>query len=210
MPVYILSDKKVEGALNLPVIKIEFLNQEISLEPFDAFIITSKNGVKAIDKIFPSWKDFPCFVVGDVTAKIVEELGGKVMHRSVDGNGRSLCDDIYKNYSNLKFIYPSPKVAAFDVKGFLSSHSISVVQIVVYETVCSDEVFEAPPSDSVIIFSSPSTIECFFKKFAWKESYRAVVIGKTTAKQMPSGVAFAVSDKQSLKSAVELSKKLVL
>jgi len=40
--VYILSDKKVEGAINLPVFEIEFIPQDIDLKSYDAIIFTSK------------------------------------------------------------------------------------------------------------------------------------------------------------------------
>ena len=209
MAIYILSDKRVEGATNLPVIKIEYLNPTIPTECFDAIIFTSKNGVKAIDKIFPDWKNLPTFVVGDATASEVLKLGGKVLLQSREGNGSSLCDDIYKDYPDYCFLYPSPKITAFDIRGFLESKSVRVEQIVMYETLCNAECLISPEENSIIIFSSPSTIECFFKKFTWSDNYKAIVIGKTTASHMPTSIPYEISSEHSLKSAVELAKRIV-
>ena len=47
--IYILSDKKVNGAKNLPVFVINYIKQNINFEKYDALIFTSKNGIYSIN-----------------------------------------------------------------------------------------------------------------------------------------------------------------
>ena len=76
--IYILSDKKVEGAINLPVIDIEYINQSIDMQNYDALIFTSKNAVKAMDSLGTQWKSLPSYVIAPQTAKILKSLGGNL------------------------------------------------------------------------------------------------------------------------------------
>ena len=61
-----------------------------------------------------------------------------------------------------------------------------------------------------IIFSSPSSVECFFKNYTWDESYKAVVIGKTTAKYLPSNVEYIISKETSIDVCIKLAKKWII
>jgi len=76
--IYILSDKKVDGAKNLPVFDIEYIEENISFEDYDALIFTSKNAIFAIDSFCESWKFLPSYVIAPQTAKILKKLGGKL------------------------------------------------------------------------------------------------------------------------------------
>ena len=54
-----------------------------------------------------------------------------------------------------------------------------------YNTKCKQKINKIPEKNSIIIFSSPSTIKCFLNNFKWDSSYKAISIGKTTAKYFP-------------------------
>ena len=66
-----------------------------------------------------------------------------------------------------------------------------------------------PQKDAIIIFTSPSTVECFFKNFVWDESYKAVVIGKTTQKYLPENIEIHIADKPLITSAIEKAFSLI-
>ena len=51
LPIYILTEEKYENIKNYPVIKINFLSPFFSFENINYLIFTSKNGVRAIDKL---------------------------------------------------------------------------------------------------------------------------------------------------------------
>ena len=87
--------------------------------------------------------------------------------------------------------------------GILKEHHIECDYIPVYQTVCHEYKHKIKlPLDSIIIFSSPSTIECFFKKVEWDKSFTAISIGRTTAKYFPDFVKPLISDNTSLESCV--------
>ena len=54
--IYLLNDKQVKGAINLPVIKIKYIDQDINFKEYDALIITSKYALTSIDSFTSIWK----------------------------------------------------------------------------------------------------------------------------------------------------------
>ena len=116
--------------------------------------------------------------------------------------------EITKRYRFLRFLYPRAKTIASNLPDILRSKGSDITEVVVYETVCSDEALEVPEDGSVIIFSSPSTVKCFYERFGWRESYRCVAIGKTTANAVEFTTDISIPPEQTLKSAVALASRL--
>lgn len=207
-PVYLLSSAKVESAKNLPVIKTEFIEADIAIDDYDVIIFTSKNAVEAINRLGVDWKSKPSIAIGDATAEKIKKLKGCVSFVSNEAYGDELAVEITKKYRFLKFLYPRAKKIASNLPDILRKKGLDITEIVVYETVCSDEILEAPQDGSVIVFSSPSTVKCFVEKFGWRESYKCVAIGKTTAAAIDFCDGIHISPKQTLEAAVEFAKKL--
>lgn len=207
-PVYVLSSTKVEGAINLPVIKTEFFGAEINIDDYDVLIFTSKNGVLGLDKLGVEWRGKPAIAIGEATAQAVEKLKGRVSFVSSEAYGDELAVEITKRYRFLKFLYPRAKEIASSLPDILRAKKADIVELVVYETVCSQELASAPEEGSAIVFSSPSTAKCFFEKYGWRESYKCVAIGKTTACAIDFCDNVYVSPKQTLESAVIFAKNL--
>lgn len=207
-PVYLLSSAKVEGAKNLPVIKTEFIEADIAIDDYDVIIFTSKNAVEAINRLGIDWRRKPSIAIGDATAEKIKKLKGRVSFVSNEAYGDELAVEITKRYRFLKFLYPRAKAIASNLPDILRKKDSDITEIVVYETVCSDEILEAPEDGSVIVFSSPSTVKCFVEKFGWRESYKCVAIGKTTAAAIDFCDDIHISPKQTLEAAVEFAKKL--
>lgn len=207
-PVYLLSSAKVEGAKNLPVIKTEFIEADIAIDDYDVIIFTSKNAVEAINRLGIDWRRKPSIAIGDATAEKIKKFKGRVSFVSNEAYGDELAVEITKRYRFLKFLYPRAKTIASNLPDILRKKGSDITEIVVYETVCSDEILEAPEDGSVIVFSSPSTVKCFVEKFGWRESYKCVAIGKTTAAAIDFCDGIHISPKQTLEAAVEFAKKL--
>jgi uroporphyrinogen-III synthase len=90
----------------------------------------------------------------------------------------------------------------------LKEAHINVDEAIIYETACNKiKHLEVPKPGSVIIFSSPSTIECFFENFSWESSYKAVAIGQTTAQYLPTYVPYVVSKTTSIEDCIALAKE---
>ncbi len=209
-PVYILSSTEVEGAINLPVIKTLFFDAQIDMDEFDVLIFTSKNGVLGLEHLGINWKCKPSIVIGEATAKTVERLGGRVSYVANDSYGDELAFEITQKFRYLRFLYPRAKTIASNLPEILRAKGATVSEAVLYETVCEPDItMQAPEEGAIIIFSSPSTVSCFFEKFGWKESYKCVAIGKTTASAIHFCDNIILSPEQTLKAAVGFAKSLI-
>ncbi len=206
--VYILSDTPVEGAKRLPVIEQRFFDEKIDFSSYDYLIVTSKNALLAAEKIDPSWKETPLIAISDATAKKALQMGAKVAYVGSSGYGDELANEIVRRFDPKKhYLYLRGKKVLSRLVPILKEAGFRVDERIVYETVCVEcEGLEPPPKGSTIIFSSPSTIECFLRCFEWDESYKAVAIGKKTASFFPYQIALC--PKPSLQEAVEFAKSL--
>ena len=206
---YILSEKEYEGADNLPCIMIALKEKDVDLAGLDALIFSSKNGVKAIDRINPAWKELPSYSIGQGTSDMVNELGGKVVYSARSSYGDDFAKEIRTMLKGKKALFLRAKVVTSSLNTILEDAGVLLSEEVVYETQCGDcKTLKKPEKGSYLIFSSPSTIECFFNCFSWDESYRAVVIGDKTASYMPKDVPFTQAPKQTIPSCIELANKL--
>jgi uroporphyrinogen-III synthase len=207
--IFVLSQKEYDGAKNLPVILFNFFDKEIDLEPYEAIIFTSKNGVKAIDRLTSKWKDLKLFSIGSATTKALNDAGAKAFYTAKSSYGDNFANEIKEYLSGKKVLFVRPKVVTSNLNQILLDCGVKLSEIVLYETICNEcKNLKKPPKNSKIIFSSPSTIECFFKCFEWDESYKAVVIGDKTASFMPKGIDFSLSKKQTIPSCIELASNL--
>jgi len=207
--IYILSEKKYKDASNLPVILIKHLSKKIDLSSYDALIFSSKNGVISTDKLNDTWKNIPSYSIGSGTSKEIEKRGGKIVYEARSSYGDDFAKEIREKLEGKKVLFLRAKVVTSSLNSILKDAGVLLEEEVVYETVCSEcDTLQTPPKNSVIIFSSPSTIECFFKCFAWQESYKAVVIGDKTASYMPKELPFEMASKQTIPSCIELAKIL--
>ena len=208
-PIYVLSEKKFDGALNLPVIKIDFLEFEVDLSSFDALVFTSKNGVEAIDRIDKKWKDKEIYSIGTGTTKAIKEKGVQVTYTAKSSYGDDFAKEIGEKLLGKSVLFPRAKVVTSHLNKILQDVGVDLREVIAYETVCNSEDLLKPEKGSVIIFSSPSTIECFFKKFAWDESYKAVVIGKKTASFIPKEIKYTLSQRQTIPDCIKLGSALL-
>ena len=208
-PIFILSEKQYEDAQNLPVILIKHLSKNIDLSPYEALIFSSKNGVIAIDTLTDSWKNIPSYSIGTGTSKEIEKRGGTIVYEARSSYGDDFAKEIREKLSGKKALFLRAKVVTSSLNTILEDAGVILDEEVVYETVCAEcKTLKTPPKGSIIIFSSPSTIECFFQCIRWDKSYTAVVIGTKTASYMPKEIPFEMPPKQSIPSCIEISKIL--
>ena len=207
--IFLLSQKEFEGALNFPCIKINFLQKSVDLSSYEALIFSSKNGVLAMENIDTRWRTIPSYAIGSATADQVKKLGGLVAYRAKNSYGDSFAKEIKDRLKGKKALFVRPKVVASNLNTILKDAGVLLDELIAYETVCAEpNKSQKPPKNSIIIFTSPSTIECFFRSFSWDESYKAVVIGEVTASYMPKEIDFVLSPKPSIDECINLAKKL--
>ena len=180
--IYILTNEKYEGAENYPVIKINFLSSFIDFKNIDYLIFTSKNGVRAIDKITSKWKKFPSFAIGKATAKEIEKLGGKVEFIAKNAYGDEFAKEIVENYKHKTFLFLRAEKIISPVGEIFKDSTNNLKEAIVYQTVCNSPK-KSLKKPSVVIFTSPSTVECFAKINDFK-NIKSIAIGKKTKKAL--------------------------
>ncbi len=202
--VYILSSTPVEGAKNLAVIRQRFFDLAIDFLSYDYLIFTSKNGVIAAQRISQDWKRVPSIVIGQATAQMVERLGGQVAFVASKFYGEELAKEIRQHFDPKKrYLFLRPKVVSSDLKELLEEFSLE--ERIVYETQCVEcGELEAPKRGAIIIFSSPSTVSCFFRCLSWDESYLAYALGKKTAAALPRDIEYRLCRGKTLQECVDL------
>lgn len=209
MNIYILSDKKVKWAKNLPVIEIQAIKQDVDFSHYDALIFTSKNAIYALDAMDKTWKEKPAYVIAPQTAKIVKNLGGKLKFVGKEKHGDEFALEILEKFRHQKLLYVRASKVVSDLVNILNTNATVCDELIVYETICKEFTKKIKlPKNSTIIFSSPSTVECFLKNISWDESFKAVSIGHTTAQYFPENIIPTIAETTSLEACVRKAIEL--
>ncbi|BAK70824.1 uroporphyrinogen-III synthase [Aliarcobacter butzleri] len=205
--IYLLNEQKHEDVENLEVFQIEYIKSDIDLKKYDALVFTSKNGVKAINSFNQDWKNIPSYAIAQKTANTIMKLGGVIEFIGNSGHGNDFAYELKNVLKDKKVLYVKALKTVSNLPNILKENGISLDEIIAYKTSCkkSNIILE---ENSIFIFTSPSSVECFFKQYSWKNSYKAIVIGKTTAEFLPSNINYEISSQTSVEECIKLAKQL--
>lgn len=205
--IYLLNEQKHEDVENLEVFQIEYIKSDVDLKKYDALVFTSKNGVKAINSFNQDWKNIPSYAIAQKTANTIIKLGGVVEFIGNSGHGNDFAYELKNILKDKKVLYVKALKTVSNLPNILKENGIFLDEIIAYKTSCkkSNIILE---ENSIFIFTSPSSVECFFKQYSWKNSYKAIVIGKTTAEFLPSNINYEISSQTSVEECIKLAKQL--
>ncbi len=207
--IYLLSPLVKEGTISLPMIQFELVTDHIVFGESDLLMFTSKQAVVSANSIDERWKNYPTVAIGGATKKKIEELGGRVIYHPKDFYGEALACDIKAFFADKKILYLRPEEVSFDSKEYLTKEGVVLKEQTLYRTSCClYDLSQKPLDNAIIIFTSPSTIKCFFKNFDWEESYTAVLIGKATQEHLPKGCRYVVADTPLIDSCIKKAKEI--
>ncbi|MAC84926.1 MAG: uroporphyrinogen III synthase [Arcobacter sp.] len=206
--IYLLNNLKYEGIENLSVFGIEFLPSDIDLNKYDALIFTSKNAIYSIDSFNKTWQEIPSYAIAPKTANIINEYGGNLQFTGISSHGNEFAKELIPKFKNKKVLYIRALKTVSKLVDILKENNINIDELITYKTSClkSNKILE---DNSVFIFSAPSSVECFFKNYTWKDSYKAITIGKTTANYLPKNIDYIVSEKTSIDECIKLAKQIL-
>lgn len=205
--IYLLSNSIYDGVKSLPMIEINYLDFDIDLDIYDTLIFTSKNSVEALQNT-PLWKTKDSFAISEQTAALIKEKNANLVYTGKSRDGNEFAKEIIPLLKEKKVLYIRAKEVVSDLSNILKKEGISLDELIVYETICKTYENTKFEDGSFFVFTSPSIVECFFKSFLWKDTYKAVTIGITTAKALPKDIKYFISKEKSIKSCIELAKGL--
>jgi len=205
--IYLFSKTSYPDVNHVPILVPTYVQPSIDFSSYDYIIASSKETLTALNKI-GNWKDLPVLAISEATAEFCKQLGGKVLDIA-DGYGKSIITLVEEKYSDLKALHPHAKVIAFDIESALNEKDILVDSFIVYETSCSNEKAVSLPLEAICIFTSPSAVKCFKKKYEFLPTYKIVCIGETTASALPNDLVYVLSEKTSVESTILKAKTLL-
>jgi uroporphyrinogen-III synthase len=207
--IYLLSNQKYSNVENIEVFQIKYIKSDINLLDYDALIFTSKNAVYSLDSFNKDWKKIPSFVIAPKTAQIIEKLGGNIAFTGLTSHGNEFAKELVDLLKNKKVLYIKALKTVSNLVEILKENKIFLDELVAYETTCkqSNIILE---DNSIFIFTSPSSVECFFKQYSWNDSYKAIVIGKTTADYLPNHINYQISSQTSIDECINLAKQSLI
>ncbi|MFA5455582.1 MAG: uroporphyrinogen-III synthase [Sulfurimonas sp.] len=206
--IYLFATSKSEHAINVKSLDVRLLKPDIDFAKYDYLIVTSKQTVKALEQYDKKdFIDIPALCVSLKTADSYKEFGGKILAIG-DGYGDNLIKNI-KEYPKLaKWLYLRAELIASDFVQKSRDDGYAIDEKILYVSECSKEILDIRVSDdSTLIFTSPSSIECFLKNNTIHPDAKVIVIGKTTANCLPEGTEYIVSQNTSIESCIELALK---
>jgi uroporphyrinogen-III synthase len=211
-PVYLLSPTARPGVVHLPMIQFTLLPQTIDFSKYDGLILTSKQGVIALDEVSGgAWKSLPAAAIGKQTAAEIEKRGGRVLYTATKAYGDVLARELAERFDGMRWLYARPKVVVSKIAADLQKAGIRVDEVVVYETSCVRyDAADRPVEGAVIVFTAPSVARCFYENFGWDESWKAVAIGDKTAAAVDKFAKALLSPDTSLDKAVTFAENVAL
>ena len=172
--------------------------------------MTSKNSVNALkfNQILPA--SLQIYSIGESTSRAASEFGFTQIYTAKNAHGNDFAAEIAPLLKGKKTLFLRARETASSVGEILRESGVNLTQIIAYENVfkpLNEE--QKPPKNSAIIFTAPSAVRNFTRNFGWDESYKAVAIGLTTAKELEKFSAPKVSAEQNINSCVSLAKTLL-
>jgi len=208
-PIYLFSISSHHDAVSVNSLSITFLQPQIDFSKYDAFIITSKQASKALEQYNrDAFENIPALCISQASAKSYELLGGKVLDIGA-GYGDTLVQKIANYPKSMRWLYLRAKVVASDFVVSSQKEGYNIEEAIVYESGCSKEILNIEVlEESILIFTSPSSLECFLQTHTLSHQNSLIVIGKTTAKAVPKGIEYQISEKTTIESCIVLAKSI--
>ncbi|WP_235604527.1 uroporphyrinogen-III synthase [Campylobacter fetus] len=208
MMIYLVSNTpyNLDEVINLKVCEIVFYKFNLNLNDFDAVVFTSKNGVNALKFNNIKCENLDTFAISDSTAQACKEFGFKRIFEGFYAHGNEFAKEIFPLLKGKKVLYVSAKDTVSGLSSFLQSNGVDINSLIAYENRLLKLNLKKPENGSTIIFTSPKNVEGFLSNFGWNDSYKAIAIGKTTAKALNFVTKAIISPTQQISECVNVAK----
>ncbi len=186
------------------IIKTSFFDADIDYNFYDYVVVTSKTSIDFLVK--NNIKYVKLLAISSPTAGHAIKNGFEVKMIS-DGYGEHFAKDIDQKFKNKKLLFLRPKKVATNIKSLIKNSKLD--EVLVYETICNeDEDLKNIDEKDILIFTSPSCVECFFKTYTIKTSQKIIAIGKTTKQAFDQKYNILLPKKPSVDECIDLALRL--
>lgn len=215
------TNKTIKAVEYLELLEICFIKDSAlkqKIKEVDGLLFTSKNAVFALEHFAPKeCQNLPCYVIGEGSKKVLESFGGKVEFVASTAYGDLFGKELVEILQEKKVLFIRAKKVASNLVEILRNGGILVSESILYETkiLSIPEVDKQRISDdSIFFFSAPSSLKAFLKNYAWRDSYLALCIGKSTAKVakelLGEKAKILLSPKIDIENSLEFAKELAM
>ncbi len=205
--IYLFSLTPYKGVNHINSLHVSFFTPKINFKNYDYLIITSKQVLEALKNYDESWKDLAVLAVAKPTAEAVKKAGGTILEYG-SGYGDNLSAIIASYDKEKRWLYLRAKEVASDFALTCKQNGYKIDEVIVYETSCSKECLHVRvEDDATLIFTSPSSVECFLKHHDFKETQNIIVIGTTTARAIPHGVSYKIASQPTMQSCIQKAQE---
>jgi len=204
-PSYLFSLSTHSQTINVKSLDVTFFKPDIDFSKYDYLIITSKQTLQALKQYRSS--EYLCkkaIIISTKTAQEFEDLGGEVLELG-EGYGSNLGEKIRTYPKKTKWLYLRAKTVASNFVQESIDEGFSIDEFILYETQCSLDIQNIiVPQNATLIFTSPSSVECYLKNHQISEGNKVIVIGLTTANKLPKGIDYLVPSETTIQSCIDL------
>lgn len=203
---YLFSISSHPDATHINSLSISFFKPTVDFSKYDYLIITSKQSCEALKQYDNNeYISKKALCVSQQSAKSYEALGAKVLDVG-EGYGDNLAEIIKTYPKETKWLYLRAKLTASDFVNLTQKDGHSIDEIVLYKSECSEDILNIKvEDDATLIFTSPSSLNCFLKNATLKSTHKVIVIGKSTAKALPFGIKYDISQATTIESCMNLT-----
>jgi len=203
-PIYLFSISSHSKAKHINALEVTFFKPNIEFSHYDYLIITSKQASKALaqyDKEHYIHKK--ALAISKQSAKSYEEMGGEILEIG-SGYGDNLSKIIQSYPLSTRWLYLRAKVVASEFVFQCLQEGYNIDEKIVYESRCSKIISEVEvEEEAILIFTSPSSVECFLKTKQIGVKQKVIVIGKTTAKAIPKDTTPYIAKEPTIQSCFD-------
>ena len=120
-----------------------------------------------------------------------------------------MIESIKKYPKEKKWLYLRAQSVASDFVKNCRDEGYTIDEEVLYESKCSQDIQDVRiEENAVLIFTSPSSVECYLKHHQFSKKHKVVVIGKTTLKKIPKDINVSLSKEKSIEDCIQLAESL--